>query len=77
MALEEVLEEVVLLPCCCRPGRGGDDYNDARGEEQDIPYPSGGPLSHDQRQAVGGVGDINNSGDDKQVDGRVWGLCWL
>ena len=47
-------------------GRGDDD--DARWEEQDMPY-----LSRDRRRAGGGECHVDDGGDDEHVDGRVWG----
>ena len=49
-------------------GRGDDVNNNARWEEQDMPY-----LSRDRRRAEGGEGDVDDSVDDEHVDGRVRG----
>ena len=51
-------------------GRGDDDGNDARWEEQDMPY-----LSRYRRwaEAEGGQGDVDDGVDDEHVDGCVRG----
>jgi len=51
-------------------GRGDDDDDDVRWEEQDMPY-----LSRYRRwaEAEGGQGDVDDGVDDEHVDGRVRG----
>ena len=51
-------------------GRGDDDGNDVRWEEQDMPY-----LSRYRRwaEAEGGQGDVDDGVDDEHVDGCVRG----
>ena len=50
-------------------GRGDDDYaDDARWEEQDMPY-----LSRVCQRAEGGEGNVDDGVDDDHVDGHVRG----
>jgi len=64
------------LRCRWQHGGGGDndgDDNDVGEEEQDMMYADTDALSCDQRREEGGEGDIDDSGDNKHVDGPVCG----
>ena len=76
-AWEEVWEEVVSSRHCHRPGRSGDKDNDARGDEQDMPYANADMLSHNWRRAEGGEGDVDDGSNNKHIDWCVQGLRWV
>ena len=50
-AWEEVWEEVTSSHCCHHPASYGDNDDDARGEEQKMPYTNVDALSLNQRKA--------------------------
>ena len=52
-AFEEVREEVALSRYCHCPGSDGEDNDDMRGEEQDMPYADRDALSRNRRISEG------------------------
>ena len=64
----------MLLRHCCLPGGGGDNDNDnARWEEQDMPYANVDALSHDRQWAEGEEDNSNNGGDKIPINRHVQG----
>ena len=68
---EEVQEEVALSCHCHLPGGGGDDNDDARGEEQDTMYTDVDVLSRNRQWADREESNIDNGSNNQLVDGHV------
>ncbi len=68
-----------IIAPLCHPGRGRDDdnnddnTNNARGEEQDMPYTNTDVLSCNWQWAEGAEGNVDDGCDDKHVDMGVQG----